>query len=51
MKNNETVVLAAVQENAGPLQLAGADMKNEETVVLAAVQQDGYALELSLIHI
>ena len=37
MKNNEEVVLEAVQQNGHLLHFAGPDMKNNEQVVLAAV--------------
>ena len=45
MKNNEKVVLAAVQQNGISLLYASEDMKNNEKVVLAAVQQSGYSLQ------
>jgi len=44
MKNNEKVVLAAVQQIGHSLQWASEGMKNNEKVVLAAVQQNGLSL-------
>ena len=44
MKNNENVVLAALQQNGRALYDASEEIKNNENVVLAAVQQNGRAL-------
>merc|ERR1719161_3347833 len=45
MKNKESVVMSAVQQNGRALICASEDMKNQESVVMAAVQQKGSALE------
>jgi len=44
VKNNEKVVLAAVQQNGYSLEYASEEMKNNETVVLDAVQKAGRSL-------
>ena len=44
MKDNETVVLAAVRQHGYALAYASDTMQNNETVVTAAVQQNGEAL-------
>ena len=44
MRNNEEVVLCAVQQNGSALRFASDEMKNNPVVVLCAVQQDGNAL-------
>ena len=41
MKDNETVVLAAVGKNVRVLRFASEDMENNVTIVLAAVRKNG----------
>ena len=38
MRNNQDIVLAAVQQNGWSLRYASVEMKNDQDVVLAAVQ-------------
>ena len=45
MRNNQVVVLCAVQLNSRALYFASVRMKDDRDVVLAADQQDGYVLE------
>ena len=45
LKNNETVVLAAVKRCGYALEYASDALKNNKLVVLAAVKASGYALE------
>ena len=47
MKDNETVVLAAVGKNVRVLRFASGNMKNNVTVVLAAVGKNGCALQFA----
>ena len=44
MRNNEEVVLAAVQQNFHALRFASDEMRNNQVVVLAAIQQNVNAL-------
>jgi len=44
MKNNQTVVLAAVRHKGLALEYASKEMKSNQKVVAAAVQEDGFAL-------
>ena len=44
MKNDQEIVLAAVQQYALALRNASNEMKNDPVVVLAAVERDGWAL-------
>ena len=45
MKNNESIVLAAVTQCGHALAFASLELKNSETVVLAAIDQNGLALQ------
>lgn len=47
VKNNESIVLAAVQDYGCALEFASEDMKKKKSIVLAAVQVSGYALEFA----
>ena len=45
MRDNEEVVLCAVQQNGRALVFASNEMKNNQDVVLAAVRQNRFALQ------
>ena len=45
MKNNEAIVMAAVQRNGIALEHTSEEMTDNEATIMAAVQQNGHALQ------